>query len=340
MKFSICIPNYNYETYLGKTLDSVLNTEYKDFEIVIADNASSDGSVPLIQNFQKEHSNISLRVNPSNIGFSGNLDRCAQMAAGENIIMLSSDDLMTQDALPIYAKVVTSYPNAVVCSSWNIIDSKGAKIGYTGPNKNLWLPIDRDGPLSLELNCDVYRIRSSDLLKRCLKHMATPFNFCTASYRRTWYEKVGGYGGGRLINPDKWFHWKLLTAADEAIFIDRPLFEYRWHTQNQTSQQAASGYLKYMLDEYRNVIEINPQMLSIAGISRRDFERYFVKRDIYKHGVGEFLKGRWSKSARIFLFGLSSFPSIMIRNPYFIPFLILLLTTPIGSKIAASAFKK
>ena len=45
IKFSICIPNYNYANYIGETIQSVLNQTYSNFEIIIADNSSEDESV-------------------------------------------------------------------------------------------------------------------------------------------------------------------------------------------------------------------------------------------------------------------------------------------------------
>ena len=49
--FSICIPNYNYAHYLGETIESVLNQNFEDFEICIADNASNDNSWEVINSY-------------------------------------------------------------------------------------------------------------------------------------------------------------------------------------------------------------------------------------------------------------------------------------------------
>jgi glycosyltransferase involved in cell wall biosynthesis len=339
MKFSICIPNYNYEHYLGKTLDSVLNNSYRNYEILIADNASTDNSVGLVKQYQESNDNIHLRINPINVGFAGNLDVVGSMASGDRMIMLSSDDLMKKDTLAAYTSVVKAYPASIVCSSWDIIDSNGNITGYTGPDKRLWLERDLDAELSNLLGCRVYRVESNVLLNRCLSTMATPFNFCTTCYLKEWYVLVGGYGGGRLINPDKWFHWKLLSVAKEAIFVDKPLFQYRWHNQNQTAQQNQSGYLKYLADEYRNTIDVNDMMLNHAQTSRDNIHRSFIRNDIYRHGIGEFLKGRWLKSLRVFFFGLSTFPGVMLARPYFLLYFAVLLTTPLGSAVAHGIYK-
>ena len=45
IKFSICIPNYNYGSYIGETIKSVLNQTYENYEIIVVDNASTDDSI-------------------------------------------------------------------------------------------------------------------------------------------------------------------------------------------------------------------------------------------------------------------------------------------------------
>lgn len=138
-----------------------------------------------------------------------------------------------------------------------------------------------------------------------------------------------------MYNPDKWFNWKLFSEADAVYLIDESLFSYRWHEQNQLSLESSFGHLRYLVDDYRNTIEFTDKMMTVSGVTRLEVENSYVKRDIYRHGIGEFAKGRWIKSLRIFFFGLSTFPGIMITNLLFVPYLLLLLTTPVGSKICS-----
>ena len=88
-KFSICIPNFNYEKYLGRTIQSILDQDESDFEILVSDNASTDGSVAVVNGFHDPR--IKLQVNACNVGFSGNLDRSAHAAAGALMAYLKSE---------------------------------------------------------------------------------------------------------------------------------------------------------------------------------------------------------------------------------------------------------
>lgn len=333
MKFSVCIPNFNYAHYLGATFESLKALKYNDLEVVVSDNASTDASLQCIQEAEPFFSSFKYRVNKLNLGFAANLDRAAELATGDYMIMLSSDDLVKPNALEVYKTIVNSNPGVVVSSAWDIIDGEGNIIGRTGPNLKVWHERDKDEVLSSKYQCSVYRVKSSTLLTRCLLQMATPFNFCTVAYPRSAYEKTFGYGATRLINPDKWFHWRLLMETPEAIYVDDCLFQYRWHSQNQTAQQINSGHLKFLVDEYRNTIDINDDMLATAQVSRNQFNASFIRNDILRHGIGEFTRGRWLKALRIFFFGLSTYPGLMLRSLLFFPFLILLLTTPVGARV-------
>ncbi|MBL8953698.1 MAG: glycosyltransferase family 2 protein [Myxococcaceae bacterium] len=311
MKFSICIPNYNYEKYLGETIRSVLAQE-AELEILVSDNASTDRSVEIVNGFADPR--IKVRINQANVGFAGNLDRAARMASGDIINMLSSDDLMRPSALKTYAGLFEKIENdAIVTSSVDIIDPKSERTGAIGPDASLWTNADLVEGLPVH-GARVYRVEAGELLRRCLVSQRNPFNFLATAYPRALYERVEGYGGGRTINPDKWFHWRLLGAASHAYYVDAPLFAYRWHPSNQTALQKASGALKYLVDDYVSSFEVDAKLLERAGLTREQVERAFVEHDIARHGLATLAKGEADRARRILFFGLSAYPAHARRN--------------------------
>src|SRR5690349_11456063 len=102
--FSICIPNYNYGRYIGETIQSVLDQTYPNFEIIVADNASTDDSVSVVESFKDKR--IRLVRNRYNIGFAPNLQRATECAQMQFINLLSSDDQMKPNALEVYAGIL------------------------------------------------------------------------------------------------------------------------------------------------------------------------------------------------------------------------------------------
>ena len=317
MKFSVCIPNYNYERFLGRTIQSVLDQAGVEFEIVVSDNASTDRSLDIVRGFGD--SRIRWQVNRCNVGFAGNLDRAARMATGDWLVMLSSDDLMRPGALAAYRglfeRLGPAAATTIVTSTMDVIDAEDRTIGRVGlPGNGVWNENDRAADLEEIAGGPVYRIEAGELLRRCLLTMQNPFQFAATAYPRSLYEAVEGYGGGRQMNPDKWFHWKLLAKAGAALFVDRPLFAYRWHASNQTAQQAGTGALKYLVNEYVSTFELDKTVLQGLRLDRVDLERAFVEHDIGRHGLAVLAKGRRLEARRIYDFGRAAYPRHARKN--------------------------
>ncbi len=335
MKFSICIPNYNYERYLGETLESAVNQHYNNYEVVISDNASTDKSLEIIKNYAKQYDFIRYKVNQTNVGFAGNLDKSAEMATGDWIIMLSSDDLMTKEALNSYelfiSNAVKKYGTEIAfCSAFDKIDGESKYLEYIGPSKRIWFEEDIDKDLSAMLGCNVYKVESATALRRCLTFFYNPFNFASTCFPASVYNKVEGYSSSRLINPDKWFHWKLLCKTGYVFYIDKPLFKYRWHNHNQASQQTQSGALKFWIDEYRSSFEISSEMLSKSGFTAEEVATAFVNRSVFPY-VFKHLKLNERKMAfRIFAFGMATYPHISFKSRKTYLLFLLILLGPIG----------
>lgn len=336
-KFSICIPNFNYEKYLGRTLQSAVTQSYRDYEIVVADNASTDTSVAIVQEYAALHPNISYKVNACNVGFAGNLDESGRMASGEWMIMLSSDDLITQEALSDYNKLIGHVQQAqgntsfVISSTFEKIGPDDEFIEYLGPaNSSIWKLSDIDAALSAVMGCNVYKISCAELLSRCLPKFYNPFNFAATCYPAHAYQAVGGYSGSRMMNPDKWFHWKLMGQTDYAYIIDKPLFKYRWHPNNQTALLGRSGALKFWADEYRNSFEPEESMLKKAGLTRNQMSEAFILHMI-KY-IFQAIRQRDRFTAfRLFHYAYSCYPDVLKKNKYYWPLRVMLPLFPLSS---------
>ena len=170
--------------------------------------------------------------------------------------------------------------------------------------------------------------------------MLNPFQFATTVYPRSLYEAVEGYGGGRLINPDKWFHWKLLARCDYAYFIDRPLAAYRWHSSNQAALQTGTGALKYLVDEYVSTFELDGRLLQQLGLERADVERAFIEHDVGRYGLGMLARGQRRQARRIYHFAKAAYPQHVGRNRKVRMLSLLLMLGPVGEAAARLAYRR
>ena len=325
--FSICIPNYNYASYMDTTLSSLKAQTIQNFEVNVVDNASTDGSVEVINKHLDNGLPIRFMVNPSNIGFAGNLDKVGELAKAPWMIMLSSDDVVNKNAIEIYTKFIGEFgsqQNFAFCSTFEKIDGSGNFIEHLSPSSSsIWYKSDINQELTEKMGFDVYQVSSGEMLNRCLTKFLNPFNFASTCYPKKQYEKIGGYGGGRLYNPDKWFHWKLLVEVDFVYFLDSPLFKYRWHNNNQANQQQQNQILKYWIDEYRNCFEVTNEMLNKSGLSSGSIAQNFIDRCIIPYVYKHLKEGNRLLGKRILHFGLSCYPTQLKKNKFYYPMYIL-----------------
>lgn len=326
--FSVCIPNFNYASYMDITLSSLKSQTVENFEILIADNASTDHSVEVIKKHKETGLPIQYVVNQTNIGFAGNLDKVGGLAKAPWMIMLSSDDVVNKNALEVYSKFIAlngEDKNYAFCSTFEKIDSEGKFMEWLSPaQSSIWFKSDIDAALTEQMGFDIYKVKAGEMLKRCLTRFLNPFNFASTCYPREVYEKVGGYGGGRLYNPDKWFHWKIMAELEDVYYLDNPLFQYRWHNNNQANQQQQNQVLKYWMDEYRNCFEVTKDMLNKSNITANDLQQAFINRSIIPYVARHLVEGNYKLAKRIFSLGKSCYPANMKQNKYYLPLLLTL----------------
>ena len=333
---SVLIPNFNYARYVGSTIESVLAQTGADFEIAVCDNASTDGSVEVVRAFSDPR--IRLQVNACNVGFAANLERVASMARGERMLLLSSDDRMQPGALAAYARLEAALGSRAERAVWGagttVIDGAGKTTGSVEPDPKLWRGARDEPELTAAVGLPVRSLESGEMLRRALEMLRTPLPFATTCYPRALHDRIGGYAGGRAINPDKYFLWKLLSVAERIFVIDAPLFEYRVHDGGQGPQEQRSGALKHLTDEYASTFSLSDEVLARAGLDREALACAFVEQDIALRGLVAIAEGKRFTARRHLHFGLATYPRATQRNPKVWLLRALLLLGPVGSEIA------
>lgn len=98
VKYSFIVPVYNTEKYLRRCIDSLIGQTYKDFEIIIINDGSTDDSKKLINKYMKKHKNISL-VDQENQGLSVARNEGVKKATGKYLIFIDSDDYVEKKLL-------------------------------------------------------------------------------------------------------------------------------------------------------------------------------------------------------------------------------------------------
>lgn len=111
LSISVCIPVYNGERWLGEAIESVLGQTRSDFELLIVDDASSDGSPEVAAVAARRDDRIRVVENPKTIGAVPNHNRCLELAEGELVKFLHHDDRLRSDCLERMAAVFEANPS-------------------------------------------------------------------------------------------------------------------------------------------------------------------------------------------------------------------------------------
>ena len=125
-KVSVLLTSYNHEKYIGESIQSILDQTYKDFELVILDDASTDNSVKVIKSFKDK------RIKPIFRKVNAGRAICKDIIEplkGKNIAIAHSDDKWEKDKLEKQVKYLETHKNAAACFTWvKLIDEQGNEI--------------------------------------------------------------------------------------------------------------------------------------------------------------------------------------------------------------------
>lgn len=127
---SVTIPVFNRAHLVGRTIESILNQSFTDFDLLVVDDASEDNTVEVVNGFAQQDSRVKVVVNPQNLGLTRNWNKCLSLAKGPLVHIMQSDDLIDGDYFQLVSDVFDEYPNlGFVASTCRHIDVEGHIIG-------------------------------------------------------------------------------------------------------------------------------------------------------------------------------------------------------------------
>jgi len=201
---SVIIPTYNMARYLPEAIESVLNQSFKDFEIIVVDDGSTDNTKPIIESFQDKI----IYLYQSNRGESAARNLGIKKAHGEFLAFLDADDKWLPDKLNLQVEVFKNNPTIgmVACGAMGI-DESGKFIKQYVP-KNF--------------------ASHNSLLKALSISQIIPGSSSGVLVRKKCFETVGFFDEKIKIGPD-WDMWLRIAKKFNIYFIEKPLVLIRKH---------------------------------------------------------------------------------------------------------------
>lgn len=205
-EISVVMSVYNGLPFLEKSIQSILNQTFKDFEFIIIEDCSTDGSKEIIKKYSFQDPRIVCIYNETNLGHISlgyNMAKGVELARGKYIARMDSDDIAFPNRFTIQKEFLDNNPLIDIAGSWAIdIDDKDGQLGY------------RKYP---EKNKDIVRVLWSN-----------PLIHPTVMFRRDSILNIGNYSinSGRRDDYELWFR----AAAKGLKFANIPeyLLYYRF----------------------------------------------------------------------------------------------------------------
>lgn len=243
---SVVTPTYNGERHLAETIRSVLGQEFSDFEYIIVDDASTDGTEGILRSYADKDPRIRcfrLERNTGQPAIPRNLG--IRNARGKYIALLDHDDLWLPEKLSLQIGYMENHPYVAVTHG-NAFNLRG----------------DPDQPLATYWkkpphgeNQRIYR----KLLRGCCVIS------CTAVARKDLMTEAGLFPeaeGPRFV-PDDWLLWIKMSRKHPFTYLDRPLAYYRIHSANLTASR------RFMAESDLFLFERYGAEMGLSPLSRR-----------------------------------------------------------------------
>ncbi len=202
LKFTVFICNYNYGRYLSTTIESVLRQTYSDWELILVDDASTDDSLSIMQNFAKEDPRIVVVPLAENKGIGYACKMAVEKSSGVLLGKLDADDALTDNALEVMSHAHAEHPEASLIYSAHFVCDIHLKPSYKSFST-------RNIPKG--------------------KSMIEPTNMCVshfAAFKRQAYDRTEGFDPFFKKAVDQDLYLKL-EETGEFVFINQPLYFYR-----------------------------------------------------------------------------------------------------------------
>ena len=208
MKISIIIPVYNVENYLAECLNSVVNQTYRDIEIIIVNDGSTDNSFSIIQQYQLHDERIKI-INQENQGLSAARNAGMKVASGDYLWFIDSDDYVAINACEEFVKHLCTGCDLIVFNRCLFDDQEKEIVTFNDVNK-----IYNSGRAYL-LNAVKYR------------DFAAPV--CFKIFRRNLIQTLQLRFTKDIVYEDLLFSFEYLYNSNKVIVLDDNLYFYRHH---------------------------------------------------------------------------------------------------------------
>ena len=253
---TVYIVNYNYSKYLEQSIESVLAQTFKDIQLLIIDDGSTDESHKILDYYENIY-NIKV-IRNSNQGLTASNNDALRLAKGKYITRLDADDFFHEEAIQQLVNQLEKNSSSVaVFPDYAVIDQAGNIMHYESRNN----------------------------FKKDVALYDSPAHGACTLIRAETLKEVGGYNESYLCQ-DGWDAWLKLLQHGKVENISLPLFFYRQHGENLTSNKRRLYQTRSIIlaDHNRTINKSQYSTLAIIPI-RDSSEKPFCLREFQESNL-------------------------------------------------------
>ena len=239
-RVSVIVPAYNHERYVGEAIDSVLEQSFGDFELIVVDDGSTDGTWQVVESYGDPRLRAFAH---DNCGTARTLNRGIELARGEFVSILNSDDRYRPERLARFVSLMEDKPDCMIAASLiRPIDDRGDVV-EPGSRGSYWLDWYQKSVASLKAEADPF----ASMLRH--NFVATTSNIFM---RSRYFEENRPFDPLLAYCNDYEFLLRVLRIHPFAM-IDEPLLDYRIHERNTIKENEFLKHLEVLHSVFSNV---------------------------------------------------------------------------------------
>lgn len=278
-QISVIFTSYNHCEFLRQALDSLLIQTFTDFELIIVDDCSTDGSQEILREYAEKDKRIKLYLLEKNTGsYVHSTNFGATMASAPYIIFEQCDDYAEPTQLEKLYCAAQQYPEVgVIYSSSRMVDAEGCNLGND------------------------YDYRSSFFKKVCImdtlisgEQMGTFFlescvipNLSAALIKRKWFEEMNGLSTNYLVLAD-WDFWFKLTTKCDFYYLREPLNNFRQHNTTIRKSVKMNRQISEIFKTYYDYFELSG--ICWTKKCKAEFRIAIIWLSFFRTGPGAWIK--------------------------------------------------
>ena len=214
-KISVVMPVYNSERYLREAIDSILAQTFSDFEFIIIDDGSQDSSPDIVRSYTDKR--IRFYQNEHNMGVAATLNRGLDLASGEYIARMDSDDISLPERFEKQIVYLETYPDIAVC---------GTNVRFFGAKRGIHICSDTPEQMRVDL-----------LFNSCLAHPSVMM-------RGNLFREYGLRYEEQFNGIEDYAMWVSISQKFKLGCVQDILLEYRIHPKQITQQRPTEKHIR------------------------------------------------------------------------------------------------